>query len=208
MKKLLIFAFASLFILSACGKKADKASAEQSHESAAIQEVKSDNAQETKPAEAAAKMPRAEKADVDMTIDDITANIKWEKGNIDRFSFEYEVPAYMEKQPAPDNLDGATYVWKDLTYKVWGANDMHDGSAKAAFDQAVKLLGHATHENVVESDYYIISDFDEKNDIFYRKCVFNNALVYCEEVSYPQDYKTAVVPIVNKIASFRIADRQ
>ena len=114
----------------------------------------------------------------------------------------------MEKQPAPDNLDGATYVWKDLTYKVWGANDMHDGSAKAAFDQAVKLLGHAPHENVVESDYYIISDFDEKNDIFYRKCVFNNALVYCEEVSYPQDYKTAVVPIVNKIASFRIADRQ
>ena len=63
MKKLLFFAFASLFILSACGKKADKASAEQSHESAAIQEVKSDNAQETKPAEAAAKMPRAEKAD-------------------------------------------------------------------------------------------------------------------------------------------------
>ncbi len=227
MKKLLILSLASLFMLCACDKKADKTSAKKSAESAPVQEVESADTQEAKPAEAAAEMPkaeeivqdnkpaeaaaelpRAEKADADLTIDDIMANMKWEKGGIDRFQFEYEVPAFMEKQPAPDNLDGSTYKWKDLTYKVWGANDMHDGSAKAAFDQAAKMLGHAPHYKVVKSNYYIISDYNEKNDIFYRKCVFKNALEYCEEVSYPQSYKAAVDPIVKKIASFDVPEME
>ena len=137
------------------------------------------------------------------TIDEKMASIKWEKGGVDRFLFAYEVPAFMQKQPAPDNNDGATYIWKELTFKVWGANDMHDGSAKAAFDEDVRFLGHAPHYKVVKSNYYIISDYEE-NNIFYRKCVFNNSLEYCEEVSYPQSYKAAVDPIVKKIAAFDV----
>ncbi|MBQ9818545.1 MAG: hypothetical protein IJM59_13910 [Proteobacteria bacterium] len=215
---------AILLALSACSKKAaesaqDAKPAEAAAETpkaaepaqddkpvdAAVEAPKAQEpAQDDKPAEAAAAPQKAENSDADMTIDDIMANIKWEKGGVDRFLFEYEVPAFMEKQPAPDNHDGATYIWKEMTYKVWGANDMHDGSAKAAFDQAVGFLGHAPHYKVVKPNYYIISDFDEKSYIFYRKCVFNNALEYCEEITYPQAYKTAVNPIVKKIADFDV----
>ena len=209
---------AILSALSACSKKApEPAQDAKSAEAAAETPKAQEPAQDTKPAEAAVEAPKAqepaqdtkpaeaaENSDADMTIDDIMANIKWEKGGVDRFLFEYEVPAFMEKQPAPDNHDGATYIWKDMTYKVWGANDIHDGSAKAAFDQAVGFLGHAPHYKVVKPNYYIISDFDEKSYIFYRKCVFNNALEYCEEITYPQAYKKAVNPIVKKIADFDV----
>jgi hypothetical protein len=122
---------AILSSLSACSKKApEPAQDAKSAEAAAETPKAQEPAQDTKPAEATAPQ-KAENSDADMTIDDIMANIKWEKGGVDRFLFEYEVPAFMEKQPAPDNHDGATYIWKDMTYKVWGANDIHDGSAKA-----------------------------------------------------------------------------
>ena len=105
MKKLFVFALASLFILSACGKKADKAPTEKSPESVPVQEVKADNAQETKPAEVAAETPKAEekvqdpkpaetpkteKSDADMTIDELEAKYKTERG--ERMECDLEDP--------------------------------------------------------------------------------------------------------------------
>ncbi len=62
MKKLFVFALASLFILSACGKKADEAPAPKSSESVPAQEVKANDAQEAKPTEAAPKANAPEQA--------------------------------------------------------------------------------------------------------------------------------------------------
>ena len=141
------------------------------------------------------------------TIEQKVADLKWRQDRVDRFAFDYEVPEFMQKMPAPDNNDGATYKWNELTFKVWGANDMHDGSPKKAFEEAAGFLGHAPHYKVVKSNYYVISDFDANNHIFYRKCVYKNDLEYCEEVSYPQSYKKAADSIVKKVASFNIAER-
>jgi hypothetical protein len=52
------------------------------------------------------------------TIEQKVADLKWRQDRVDRFGFDYEVPVFMQKMPAPDNNDGATYKWKDLTFKV------------------------------------------------------------------------------------------
>ena len=140
----------------------------------------------------------------DGTIEEKMASLKWESDVVGRFDFDYEAPSFMKEMPAPANNDGATYRWKDMAFKVWGAHDMYDGSAQKAFDSSVEFLGHAPHYKDVKANSYIMSDYTKDGLIFYRKCVYKYEYEFCEQLEYPKDYKQAVEPMVKKVAAFDV----
>ena len=87
-------------------------------------------------------------------------------------------------------------------------------SAKTDFDSRVNDLGHDPHYKSVESDYYIISDYNEDGKNFYEKCVYKEETEYCEKcieiwyyklcakLVYPESYKKFIDPIIEKIGAF------
>ena len=137
------------------------------------------------------------------SIEEQMASLTWKTIHNDRYQFNIDYPSFMQPMPVSDNGDGMTFRWKDMALIVWGENNLEDEDAvQSEYDNQVSFLGHDPVYKVIQSDYFIISDYDDEGNVFYRKSVLKDDVWYTMMFVFPKEYRKRIDKLIEKVDLF------
>ena len=122
-----------------------------------------------------------------------------------RFDFSIDYPSFLTPGTPPENGDGLDFAFgKDYEMVVYGGLNAYEITWPEIFESDKK---ESDTYSVLKDNWYVLSGVDEDGNVYYRKSILHDNIIYTVIFSYPQSRKEAFDSIVKHVLeSFAIPE--